>query len=120
MANLSSSLEHLMKMIGCECIYKENGLVLHAELLAVNIKEDMLELKFKRIPSPGFTPRNIRTFTCSSVSEFISFRVNRITGSMIGLEIFFRKSEVKDIVDFMKTSPDADSFIRKIREYRKT
>jgi hypothetical protein len=119
MANLSSSIEHLMKLIGCECIYKESGLVLHAQLIAININGDMLELKFKRLPSPGFTPRNIRTFTCSSVMEYLSFGKNRICGSLINQEIFFRKSDVKEIVQFMATRPDAGSFIRKLREYRK-
>jgi hypothetical protein len=119
MANLSSSIEHLMNLIASECIYKEAGLVLHAQLVAVNIKDDMLELKFKRLPSPGFTPRPIRTFTCSSVQEFLSFRSNRICSSLIGIEIFFRKSEVKDIVKFMASKPDGQAFIRKLREYRR-
>ena len=118
MANLSSSIEHLMKLIGCECIYKESGLVLHAQLLAISINGDMLELKFKRLPSPGFTPRTIRNFTCSSVSDYLSFGRNRICGSLVNQEIFFRKSDVKEIVQFMATMPDADSFLRKIRGYR--
>jgi hypothetical protein len=119
MANLGSSLKHLLGFLGRECIYKENGVLLHVQLLGIAIKADMLELKFKRLSTPGFSRRSMRTFTWSCVSEFISFRANRINSSLIGSEIFFRPSEVKELVEFMATIPDDGAFIQKVRTYRK-
>jgi hypothetical protein len=118
MARLSTSLKQVMDLIGCECVYKERGLVLHAELIAVSIKGEMLGLKFKQLASPGFSKRSIRTFTFECVREYVSFHKNRICSSLIGAEIFFQKSEVKELVLFMETMPDGQSFIRKLREYR--
>jgi hypothetical protein len=119
MANLSASLSQLMDLIGCECIYKERGLVFHCKLLAVVIKEDMLELKFRRIPSPGFSKRSIRSFIFSCTKEYVSFDSNRIGGTIVGVEIFFQRDQVDDLVLFMKTLPDTDLLLRKIREFRR-
>lgn len=118
MANLASSLDHMMSLIGRECVYKERGLFLHGKLIGVSIKEEMMELKFQRIPSPGFSKRQIRTFAYSSIREFVNFKPNRICGPMIGTEIFFRPDEVKELVRFMSTMPTDQSLMRKIRDYR--
>jgi hypothetical protein len=96
----------------------ESGMMMHAKLLAINIDGDMHELKFKRLPSPGFTPRTIRTFTCSSTTEYLGFGKNRIRGSMVNRK-YFLPSDVEDNVRFIISKPDAQSFIWKLREYRK-
>lgn len=119
MARLSTSLKQVMDLIGCECVYKERSLVLHAELIAVSIKGDMLELKFKPLASPGFSEHSGRTFTFGCTREYVSFHKNRICSSLIGAEIFFQKAEVKELVMFMETMPDGQSFILKLREYRR-
>jgi len=119
MANLSSSLEHLMKQIGKECIYKEGGQILHAELLAINIKADMLELTFKKIPSQGFTERDIHEFICSGTKEYISFNSNRIFISLVNIEIFFKSKQINEIIKIMKEESNKKCLIDIIREYRR-
>jgi len=118
MANLSSSLEHLMKQIGKECIYKEGGLILHAELLAINIKAEMLELTFKKIPSQGFTERDIHEFTCSGTKEYTSFKSNRIYISLVNIEIFFKKEQINAIKNLMASKPDTKKFITMLQKFR--
>lgn len=119
MANLSSSLEHLIKQFGKECIYKENGVVMHVQLVSLNMNVDMLQLKFKILPTHGFTKKNIRIFECSCLIDAISFHKNRIYGSLINFEIFFKESEVQEIVKLMGTMPNIDFFLQEIRKYRK-
>ncbi|MDT7517389.1 hypothetical protein RAE19_01295 [Rhodoferax sp. TBRC 17660] len=118
MANLSSSLEHLMKQIGKECIYKEGGLIMHAQLSAVNINADMLELKFRKIPSHGFTEREANEFSCSGIKEYINFSTNRIYISLVNIEIFFKKEQINGIKKLMKNKPNIKSLTDLIRVYR--
>lgn len=119
MVNLAESTEQLMGLIGNECVYKERGLVLHVEIISISVRGDMLEFKFKKLLTPGFTKRPIRTFTWRCMREYISFYQNRICSSLLGTEIFFINHDVRVLVNFLQTHPNDSEFITKLRGLRR-
>jgi hypothetical protein len=118
MANFMLSLKNLVSLIDSHCIYKERGRICLVELKSLSIEGDMVALTLKPIAAPGFATAPTRIFKVECVSEYLSYKKNSLTASIVGWQLFTGKADVKRLVKFAQGLPDIQAFLDEIRKIR--
>jgi len=95
---------------GAACIYAEKHWIAHATMSVASLTDSVLDLRFTRIETPGFTPPDDHSWEAGVALEHFRFAPNCWMGSpYLGWIIAFAPEVVSAMIDRAQARQDCPS-----------
>ena len=109
-------LNSAISILGCQCIYKERSLLLHAKIRGVKISGKGIVFTFDNMSSIGFDDRPIKIFKASCPVDQVVVGEDDVSSPVVGWSFYLRTKIINDLITFARGSPGKTELFERFRK----
>ncbi len=110
---------NLQKLIGRECIFYQKAFF-HVEVVSVKVDGHQLLLRLRKIPSVGFSERDLELIEISCVAQYLSISSNSIQASIVNWTLVINVKATQLLVQLAAVTINQSEIFDEYKHLRRT